>query len=847
VNRVISGLTLLVFLAAAAPARDADPWESPDLDAEALTAARDAAKELGDKPEAKRRMELLDRLLESLALEKRLPDVAKAPDRLAEAQEALKRAREAPAEEVPERVETEEQLEEIQKPWKEARGRLQAATESLKKIEGDLTAFEDEVKDLPAGATEAQRRLDAAGEGTDPYLLGNLRLELRERQVRQGVVQKALAALRAEKPIVSTQIETVKVREKRLRRRYDAASEVYAEWLKQQAAEQAKEAKRKAAEAEREKDPLRQLEAKVEQEIASLAAEGSRFRSQKARWATTIANEERSLQRVSLIAGRIQTRIDRGRIDRDAAEVLRTTREHLAGRRKVLLTQRIPEIDRVRGEIQAALARAQDRLWRAESDPTEDPAYRSLLEGVGAERAEELDRVWGEYVGGKLLSALQDHAVFLDDVEGDAGRLEELYTQEMVALEDLSNRIASSLYFIRSDPPLDGKVFLRALRDVKAVSSTFLRGTAPAFRLRLTRTLLLLAAGIGVLVVGFLLRRWLRPGPRAEGPVTALRALRTLLAAAIPPIQLLALAQLTIPLELREGVQDALVRWFRLSAVVLAILAFIVEILREDGVAVARKFLKPEVASQILGSARIFVLGYVVFMVPANVLHQVGHRVEGLPRLLETAFFLTAILAMSRLLLRRGPILRNWFGVGSGAYRAWGLIGPLLILLLFTIFALDLAGYRVGAAYLFRGALRTLILFLALGVVYRFLARGIRRLAERASRTAGESEKVADRASEISEAVLAQLTRMAALGLILVALLVLGDSWDFGERIAGLLRYVVLTQSADGTILTLWGRGDRPLLDPGDALHRPQPLGRVRVPRLPPGSGRAIGAAATCC
>jgi hypothetical protein len=68
VNRVISGLTLLVFLAAAAPARDADPWESPDLDAEALTAARDAAKELGDKPEAKRRMELLDRLLESLAL-----------------------------------------------------------------------------------------------------------------------------------------------------------------------------------------------------------------------------------------------------------------------------------------------------------------------------------------------------------------------------------------------------------------------------------------------------------------------------------------------------------------------------------------------------------------------------------------------------------------------------------------------------------------------------------------------------------------------------------------------------------------------------------------------------------
>jgi hypothetical protein len=70
--------------------------------------------------------------------------VAKAPDRLAEAQEALKRSREAPAEEVPERVETEEQLEEIQKPWKEARGRLQAATESLKKIEGDLTAFEDE-------------------------------------------------------------------------------------------------------------------------------------------------------------------------------------------------------------------------------------------------------------------------------------------------------------------------------------------------------------------------------------------------------------------------------------------------------------------------------------------------------------------------------------------------------------------------------------------------------------------------------------------------------------------------------------------------------------------------------
>jgi septal ring factor EnvC (AmiA/AmiB activator) len=168
VNRVISGLTLLVFLAAAAPARDADPWESPDLDAEALTAARDAAKELGDKPEAKRRMELLDRLLESLALEKRLPDVAKAPDRLAEAQEALKRAREAPAEEVPERVETEEQLEEIQKPWKEARGRLQAATESLKKIEGDLTAFEDEVKDLPRGRRKPSGGWTRRGRGRTP-------------------------------------------------------------------------------------------------------------------------------------------------------------------------------------------------------------------------------------------------------------------------------------------------------------------------------------------------------------------------------------------------------------------------------------------------------------------------------------------------------------------------------------------------------------------------------------------------------------------------------------------------------------------------------------------------------
>jgi hypothetical protein len=559
------------------------------------------------------------------------------------------------------------------------------------------------VKDLPAGATEAQRRLDAAGEGTDPYLLGNLRLELRERQVRQGVVQKALAALRAEKPIVSTQIETVKVREKRLRRRYDAASEVYAEWLKQQAAEQAKEAKRKAAEAEREKDPLRQLEAKVEQEIASLAAEGSRFRSQKARWATTIANEERSLQRVSLIAGRIQTRIDRGRIDRDAAEVLRTTREHLAGRRKVLLTQRIPEIDRVRGEIQAALARAQDRLWRAESDPTEDPAYRSLLEGVGAERAEELDRVWGEYVGGKLLSALQDHAVFLDDVEGDAGRLEELYTQEMVALEDLSNRIASSLYFIRSDPPLDGKVFLRALRDVKARLVDLPEGDgtrvpatpdadapAPGRGNRRARRRLpaapVAAAGAPGRGAGHR-----APGsadaPRGRDPADPAPRARPADDSARAPRRGSGRARPVVPSVRRRPGDPGLHRGDP----------------REDGVAVARKFLKPEVASQILGSARIFVLGYVVFMVPANVLHQVGHRVEGLPRLLETAFFLTAILAMSRLLLRRGPILRNWFGVGSGAYRAWGLIGPLLILLLFTIFALDLAGYRVGAAYLFRG------------------------------------------------------------------------------------------------------------------------------------------------
>jgi len=794
---------VLLLLAGSALAEDA--WDAPELAVDSLEAALESAKGEKDRPEAQDRAKILEKLIGTIKARASLPDASTAGDRLGAAKKEQQTLEASPAPGATVEIRTDEDLEKLKSTWDEAKGKQKAAVEALDHLTGRIAALETEARGLSEKLSESRRRLGVAGEGTDPYLLANLRLCVRADQERQTFVTAALDAFRVEKPVAVIQRDMAKLKEGRTRRTYEAAAEKFSKELERRAKEKQRAAERKTEEARLLKDPVHRFRVEIEQAIVKLDAEADLMKSRLPRWETAIATEERGLARIGRLTKTLDGSTAGNRLTPETADLLRLTRNTLLSRDRLLTGSRIPQLKQAQSNNQAALARLQQQMWQIEEPPGESLEFRDLLAAAGPEREGELRALWEDLVTGSLAAAAREQSVLLDRVETAHSRLGELYDRQIVEINSLVDEISSKLYFVRSNEVLGVSTFKAAREDLRKLFHDLKLGAGKTLARELLLLLLIaLLAGIGGPLLIALLNRHLRISP--DQPVKpgfwnmVFRLLRLAVVASLLPLLLLLIAAALRSVEEQGHLESAVRMWLLSAAVVLFILAFLRELLREEGPLVVRWRLSKPVAAQILGSVRTFSFALVFLMLPAEIGREL-YQINDLPRLLETVFYVIVVWAMFRLVLRRKPLIRTWIGVTGPVYRLWILIAPAIGALLATIVVLDVAGYRVGANYLFQAVLRSYAMILFLALAYRLFAKGIRRLADRTLAAQQDIEGAERR--EISDVVMQQLTRVMGFFVVLVTALFLGDTWEFGGFFTGFFENLVLAQFADGTVLTV--------------------------------------------
>ncbi len=796
--------TLIVLLLLTGCVLAEDAWDAAELDLEALQAALEKAKEQKDRPDAQDRAELLSDLIATLTARADLPDVSTAKERLAAAEQKQKALEEAPTETDLPPIEQDADFEKIKSAWDAAKSAQKAEAEALDHVSSRISALESEAKKLPEILADSRRRLSAAAEGTDSYLLATLKLRVRAGEERQSFITSALEAYRAEKPVATTRLEVAKIGEGRTRREYEAAAAEYSAMLNRQADAKKEAARLKAEEAARSGDPLHKFKTKVEESIVKLDTDSGILKSKLPKWETLVAAEERALTRFERLAKSLDSDGVKTSLSPETANLLRLTRTTLMSRERLLSGSRIPQLKQAQARNQTALAELQQEMLRNEEPPEESAQFRELVKALGPAREGEALALWEKMVSGRLASAARAQASVLDLLEAKQSQLGELYDRQRAVVETLIDRISSELYFVRSNESLGLATLREALDDLKKLAMDVKAGA--------DRTLgqeLLLLVGLGLFVgvaaplLISVLKKHLRLAP--DQPVKPgvmnmfFRLLRLALLASLLPLVFLLLAAALGAVEEQGHLETAVRVWLRLAALSFFILGFLRELFREEGPLVTRWKLSGDVAAQILVSVRIFLFAYTFLVFPAEIGRDL-YQVDALPRLLETAFYGFMFWAMYRLVLRRRPLIRRWIGASGTLYRLWILIGPAIGALLLAIVALDVAGYRVGARYLFKGALRSYGVILFLALAYRLFAKGFRRLVDRslaAQQTEGAERRV------VSETVMQQLTRVMGFILVLVTGFVLGDAWEFGGYLTGFMNNLVLGQFHDGTVLTL--------------------------------------------
>jgi potassium efflux system protein len=310
-------------------------------------------------------------------------------------------------------------------------------------------------------------------------------------------------------------------------------------------------------------------------------------------------------------------------------------------------------------------------------------------------------------------------------------------------------------------------------------------------------------SGLLVLVLSFVLgarmRRRLMPASEASFG----RALLALLVAILPAAIFLVVAQVIDSLKLPEQLDPPLPDMLRAIALMMFVQRTAVWLLAEHGVAV--RFFKQNVnvTKQVLRSIKIATYGAILFEIPAAVLRDDPFELRHLPRILETAWAIAVGLALLLLLSRRGALIQSMTRPEGFLRRLWGIVHPAVALCLVGIVAMDIAGYRVGAAYLMLNTSRTLIALLVLGGLYTALVPLIRTAADRVWRTTLKEEGAAA-AQESSSALTEQLTRLVASVLTVVALIALFQFWGFGDTVVRSLEGIQVAEISEDKYLSLW-------------------------------------------
>ncbi|MEZ6024571.1 MAG: mechanosensitive ion channel [Planctomycetota bacterium] len=838
---------LVVVLAACllgAPwAHAEEAWETEPLEAAKLEARRGAAE--GERaaaaaaaatdPQAAaradvlaREVELLDRLLAALAAEKSAPTQAVSERRRDVASQAL--ADLPPASTRPPVVLHEDQLRPYIEQRDSARTTWDAARDARAKVETFLKRLTSSASEESAARLEELRTLLATppAEGATDAERAAFRLAGLEQRVLQEERRVAEQRPRFEAQLAALTGEE-RLAEAKHQRAVDAftgAQEALERALSQDEA-RAREAWDEAIAArDAATDPLERFVLGVEAERQGLRVASLRAQRTATEVATWVEREERRSKRIATEQTVLEQRFASPATGSTrTGELFRTTLRRLRLSRERLARTELPAIDDRLQWVQQRRAEVQERLYEVEPTLLEDnSAWLELEAALGDVDDEQRDRaqiVLRKQLFGAdgLVGALNAHVNDLEALQADLATVESKAFGRRDALDDVIALVMRHIYWVRTDDPVSWSTVTGAGGDLQRIGTWLSR---PATLAPLTdslgaaplRWVLAGLLALALVLAWVLMPRWkghvsaawvLRGGPWRRGLV---HGVATLVAASVVPLLLLGLVAVLEGLDPLPDVLRPLLAGLKLLAGIEMVRRLARRVLEPGGVAQEHLGLAADLAQQVGRSIGLAALAASTLLLPWRLLKtppfdSLPIQAVNLPRILYTLFLLALAWAIGRLLPRSGPLVKRFVRRSRFAYALWGVLGPVLLLVLFGIAGMDALGYRIGASFLLENVGQTVVAVLLLGLLYVFLQRLVHRMTGRVLARATE-EGGQHEARKVSAAVFEQLTRVVSVAVLAVAVVLLARFWNLDVLVRNVLGSASIVTHDDGSALTLW-------------------------------------------
>ena len=817
-----------------------DPWEEKDLSIssldkvlqasqEALKAIPESEKE--DSPQGKRRLYLKRRiaLLEELVQILKRREAVQEEMRALPVEEALKRdiqaLKDRPAPSPPPRP-TSKGLEEVQ-------ARISLAQRQVEDRDKEEKGLQKRIEETPARilaarnrGTEAEarignftRELPGVKEEADRTIIQermrNARLEVRLVSEAVRLHEEEQAAAKKAAPLLILHLDLDRRRLKGIEEEYGLYQTALKENLEAEKTAREKDlAEKKQAEAEAE-TPWERFLAGIEKDIAQLKAEVTVLEKRKQTLQESIQRQENLLkaERNDLVS--LKELLDKAGDSTLAVNRLKETFMRVRHRERALgnslqtgLSKEIEGYYDRQFYINEDLATLEKR-WTERVD-----AFRREIPNYPRERFDQrIEKLRDRYI------EVLDRKVkpLLGELIAAAVDLDAKQLERRKILEETEAFVRARALWVRDARTLDLEVLDQAAGELGHLA----RWSRSAFtgdilvRVRKNRTYLqLILYGFALLVLLPITLIWVRHRIRRfQGRYlesTNLRrhklliTLLSVLGTFLVPAYLYAAALLVRTLDLPASLHHVLGTVLSSLSVLLLLLALTRLFFGGNGLAPMLYGMKEDTARSLNRALHLLLLAGILFLMPWALLQQAPpFGFIGLPRILYTLFEASALVGLFLLMRRGSPLIRDTVGNDvklNPLARFWGLLSVLAFLLFLVILAMDVLGYRFGAARLAWSVLLTLGTLILLMAFYRILTslvEDILRKRRRDITTApGESPKA-------SALVMGQQTRrFIRAAFIIAGLVLLATYWGFDERALQVLDNV--------SLYTLSSTGDRP-------------------------------------
>lgn len=812
-QRVTLFVPLLLTLALFAQDK---PWEAEVVSVESLEAAAAALnaefKPLADgaTPEQKAwdtaRRARLSLLTEFTEFAKAAGSLVETEDAAAQAKDWAERTaalRERPPEALPE-IRAAADLKDLKEAARSAEAATTKTEKRLKQLKNISRDAEKRLAAMPERRAQLQETVSKTGEAPKDsigaYRRGNAQLELRLLSELESNASNMRARIADESKVRTAQLDYARLVERRAASRLQAGQEALEASGAAEVERLKAEAARAKAEADAAKDPVHRFRAAIQAQIKELDQALKSDESTHSQLERRSKTEKAVLDQYKKRFERLNARIRRSEtVTAGGAKELHEELLTVDRRGETIRRIALPKVRQELAQVERNIVNVEDQKWDLELAPQDTRVWQTWIDPLPDQRHAEGVAVFDELVLGAdgLRARLRARLESLNTTYREQSALESSYAAQLEALDNVEALIRSRIYWVRTDPRLGIALFRSAGTELGALGSFY---AETEFRAEWSATF---AAQPGLIIGGMLLlclllaggtiaarrlkaREMRRPAEGRRLKVGVADAGRMLIHAVVPSLVLLLAAALVQRLEMPARVAFPIEKSLNTIALFLFLQRLAWGLLNEQGFLVHHFKVDPAVGKQALRSVRIVTLGAMFFHVPELILERAPFSADTLIRLFSTAFRGCKLLALLLLLPRRGPVAQAFVGKSESGARFVGFISPLMVLLLISIFVMDLLGYRYGAVFFTERAVDSFLTVLVLRAVYSGLNQISDRVVARV-RARAHSESGSKAAWEDSEKVAPQLSRVITVVTLAAAAVFLGGSWDIGGSFGSIL------------------------------------------------------------